>query len=73
MCSDKLPPETEVTSIYKKLSLEEPKVWAEECLNIVKLKDCKTDLTNNIVESGLDLSSTVYKLQEYYLKKNFEI
>ncbi|MBO5348486.1 MAG: glycosyltransferase family 1 protein [Clostridia bacterium] len=69
VCSDKLPPETEVTSIYKKLPLEDTEVWAKECLNIVKSKECKTDLTTNIVEAGFDLSSTVYKLQEYYLKK----
>lgn len=74
VCSDKLPPETNITPIYKKHSLEENcEVWAKEILNIVKMKECKTDLTENVVKSGFDLSSTVNGLQEYYLEKEKQI
>ncbi|MBO5143532.1 MAG: glycosyltransferase family 1 protein [Clostridia bacterium] len=70
VCSDRLPPETEVTSIYKRLSLDDaPEIWAKECLDIVKLDKCKTNLLSDIIKSGFDLSSTVNELQEYYLKK----
>lgn len=74
VCSDKLPPETNITPIYRKHSLDESsEIWARDVIDIVNMKECKTNLMDNIVKAGFDLSSTVDKLQEYYIEKQVNL
>lgn len=70
ICSDKLPKEVEITDICKKVSLDEsaPK-WAQICIENKDKKKHDEKYINAVVESGYDLSSTVKKLEKFYLEK----
>ena len=69
ICSDRLPPEIEISSICKKISLDEPaEVWADEVINIAEKNKIKQDLQQNVIKSGFDLSNVVKKLQDFYLE-----
>lgn len=69
ICSDQLPPEVEITSICKKISLtENEKKWAEEVIKITNENQTKKNLQQNIINSGFDLVSTVKMLQNFYLE-----
>lgn len=70
ICSEGLPPETEVTPLYKKLKLTDSKEkWAEETLKIADHSLCHTNMQQYIIEAGFDMNSTALEMQNYYLKK----
>lgn len=70
ICSEGLPPETEVTPLYKKLKLTDSKEkWAEETLKIADHSLCHTNMQQCIIEAGFDMNSTALEMQNYYLKK----
>lgn len=69
VCSNMLPKETEISDIYIKLDLKLPaEEWAEKVIEIASKNKAKQNLQQNIIDSGFDLSSTVKKLQNFYLK-----
>lgn len=71
VCSEGVPLDTEVTPLYKRLSLEKsPKVWAEEALAISKHSQCHTNTQQYIMDSGFDMNTTAVMMQEWYLDKN---
>ena len=77
ICSDRLPPEIEISPIYKKMSLDESaEVWANEAIKLTDENRSKQNLQQNVKESGFDLCDVVDKLQNFYLQtyeKNMEI
>ena len=77
ICSDRLPPEIEISPIYKKTSLDESaEVWANEAIKLADENRNKQNLQQNVKESGFDLCDVVDKLQNFYLQtyeKNMEI
>lgn len=70
VCSEGLPPEAEVTPLYKKLKLTDSKEkWAEETLKISNHPLCHTNMQQYIIDAGFDMNSTALEMQNYYLKR----
>ena len=69
VCSNKLPLEIEISSIYKKLSLNETaEAWADEAIKLAGDNKSKQNLQQEVINAGFDLSDIVNKLQEFYIK-----
>lgn len=69
VCSNKLPPEIEISSICKKLSLSETaEVWADEAIKLAEDNKSKRNLQQEVINAGFDLSDIVNKLQDFYIK-----
>lgn len=65
ICSDSLPEEVNLSSLYHTLSIEESdEVWAKAVLKYTSI--CKYDTGNGIVQSGYDIQQTVNVLMDIY-------
>ena len=74
ICSEGLPPDAEVSPLYKKLYLADSKEkWAEEAIEIAKHPLCHTNMQQYIIDAGYDMSSTALEMQNYYLQKVNEV
>lgn len=70
ICSEGLPPETEVTPIYKKLSLNDGvDKWAQESIELSENTKAHSNMHQYIVNSGFDVNATARMMQDYYLDK----
>ena len=69
VCSNKLPLEIEISSICKKLSLNETaEVWADEAIKLAEDNKSKQNLQQEVINAGFDLSDIVNKIQDFYIK-----
>lgn len=69
VCSNNLPPEIEISSICKKLSLNETtEAWADEAIKLAEDNKSKQNMQQQVINAGFDLSDIVNKLQEFYIK-----
>ena len=70
LCATTVPPETEVSPIYKSLDLnQEPAIWAEELISLAKHPLAHKDMKQNVIESGFDIATTVRKIEKFYIDK----
>lgn len=65
ICSDSLPKEVNLSSLYHTLSIEElDEVWAKEILKCISIH--RYDTSNEIVQNGYDIQQTVNVLMDIY-------
>lgn len=70
VCSEGLPPETNITPIYRKLLLNDgAKKWADVAIEMAQSPVAHTDMQKYIVNAGFDMSATAETMEKYYLCK----
>lgn len=68
ICSEGLPPETEITELYVRLQLQEGAgKWAETAIRIAENPAAHTNMQQRIIDAGFDMDSSVHMLEQYYL------
>lgn len=73
ICSEGLPPESNVTPLYKKLMLSYgAEKWALEALSIVEEPQCHSNMQQYIIDAGFDMKSTAAEMERFYLDKHYE-
>lgn len=73
VCSEGLPPETQVTPLYKKLMLSDgAEKWALEALSIAEDPQRHSNMQQYIIDAGFDMSATASMMEKYYLDKHCE-
>lgn len=71
VCSEGLPPETDITPIYQKLLLSEgEKKWADTAIDMSQNFLAHTNMQKYVVEQGFDMSATAKYMENYYLMCN---
>lgn len=69
VCSNNLPPEIEISSICKKLSLNETaEAWADEAIKLAEDNKSKQNMQQQVINAGFDLLDIVNKIQDFYIK-----
>lgn len=70
VCSEGLPPETDITPIYQKLMLSDgAEKWADVALEMSGSEYRHANMQKYVVEAGFDMSTTAKKMEEYYTNK----
>lgn len=70
VCSDKLPPEANVSKLFKPVSLNEPaNIWAKIAIEASKNKLAHTNTYQSIVAHDFDIHSVAEEIQWFYLDK----
>lgn len=70
VASNMVPKETDISPIIRKLSLKEcPYTWAAVAVKLSTNKASHKDLSKYIIEKDYDLSSTVSKMEQFYIEK----
>lgn len=70
VCSEGLPPETDITPIYRKLMLSDgAKQWANTALKMAQNPVAHTNMQKYIIDAGFDMSATAKNMEEYYLHR----
>jgi glycosyltransferase involved in cell wall biosynthesis len=70
VCSDKLPPEANVSKLFRKVSLKDSaKVWAKVAIEESKNALAHTNTYQSIVEHNFDIHKVAEDLQYFYLNK----
>lgn len=70
VCSEGLPPETDITPIYKKLMLREgAEKWADVALEIAQDPNAHTNMQKYVISAGFDMEVTAKYMEQYYLSK----
>lgn len=71
VCSEGLPPETDITPIYQKRMLSDGAMkWAETAIEMAHNPNAHTNMQKNIVDAGFDINVTARRMESYYLMKN---
>ena len=71
VCSEGLPPETDITPLYTKIQLSAgAKKWSEEALRISRNSYAHTNTQKYVIDAGFDMSATAKKMEEYYKEKS---
>lgn len=70
VCSEGLPPETDITPIYHKLMLSDGvEKWAEAAIEMAQSPEAHTNMQKYIIDAGFDMSATAKNMEEYYLHR----
>lgn len=70
VCSEGLPPETDITPIYCKLMLSDSlEKWADTSLKMSQNPLAHTNMQEYVVKAGFDMDITAKKIEDYYVKK----
>lgn len=70
VCSEGLPPETDITPIYRKLMLSDGvEKWADTALEIAQNPSVHTNMQQYVINAGYDIDTTVKKMEQFYLRK----
>lgn len=70
VCSEGLPPETDITPIYRKLMLSDGEQrWADAALEIAQNPMAHTNMQKYVIDAGFDMSATAKNMESYYLRK----
>lgn len=71
VCSEGLPPETDITPIYRKLMLSEgAEKWADAALEMAQSSKAHTNMQQYVIDAGFDMTSTTKYMENYYLKQS---
>lgn len=74
VCSEGLPPETDITPIYRKLLLSDgTEKWAKVVIEMAQSSEAHTNMQKYIIDAGFDMSATAKNMEEYYLEKEVRI
>ncbi len=70
LCSEGLPPETNITPLYKKIKLSDgAKKWADIALDMGQNLNSHSNMQQYIIDAGFDINATAKYMENYYLKK----
>lgn len=70
VCSEGLPPETDITPIYRKLMLSVgAEKWADVALEMEKNPNAHTNMQKYVINAGFDMDVTAKYMENYYLKQ----
>lgn len=70
VCSDGLPPETDITPIYRKLKLSEgAEKWADTALEMAQSPKAHTNMQQYVIDAGFDMNVIAKHMENYYLKR----
>lgn len=70
VCSEGLPPETDITPLYSKLQLSMGiKKWANEAMRISRSTYAHTNTQKYVIDAGFDMSATAKKMESFYIDK----
>lgn len=70
VCSEGLPPETDITPIYRKLLLSDGKEkWANAALEMAQNPSAHTNMQKYVIDVGFDMDATAKYMESYYLRK----
>lgn len=71
VCSEGLPPETDITPIYRKMQLSDgAEKWADMVLEMSQNPQNHTNMQKYIIDAGFDMRATAKKMEHYYLNKS---
>lgn len=74
VCSEGLPPETDITPIYRKLMLNDgAEKWAEAAIEMAQSSKAHTNMQKYIIDAGFDMNAAAKNMEEYYLEKEAQI
>lgn len=70
VCSEGLPPETDITPIYRKLLLSDGKEkWANAALEVAQNPSAHTNMQKYVIDAGFDMDATAKYMESYYLNR----
>ena len=70
VCSEGLPPETNITPIYRRLLLSDgAEKWATAALEMAQNPDAHTNMQQYIIDAGFDMDATAKYMENYYLNQ----
>ena len=70
VCSEGLPPETDITPIYRKLLLSDgEEKWANAALKMAQNLKAHTNMQQYVIDAGFDMNVTAKYMEGYYLRK----
>lgn len=70
VCSEGLPPETDITPIYRKLLLSDgEEKWANAALEMAQNLKAHTNMQQYVIDAGFDMNVTAKYMEGYYLRK----
>ena len=73
ICSEGLPPETEVTPLYKRMLLKNSSYdWAKAAIAIASHPQSHSNMQQHIIDAGFDMDATAMMMQEFYLNKYYK-
>lgn len=71
VCSEGLPPETDITPIYRKLKLSEgTEKWADAAIKMSQSLNAHTNMQQYVIDAGFDMNATAKYMENYYLKQS---
>lgn len=67
VCSEGLPPETDITPIYRKLLLSDgAEKWANAALEMAQNPSAHTNMQKYVIDAGFDMDATAKYMENYY-------
>lgn len=70
VCSEGLPPEADITPIYRKLLLSDgAEKWANAALEMAQSPNAHTNMQKYVIDAGFDMDATAKNMESYYLRK----
>lgn len=70
VCSEGLPPETDITPIYQKLLLSDgAEKWANVALEMAQNLKAHTNMQQYVIDAGFDMNATAKYMESYYLNR----
>lgn len=70
VCSEGLPPETDITPIYRKLLLSDgEEKWANAALEMAQNPSAHTNTQKYVIDAGFDMDATAKYMENYYLDR----
>lgn len=70
VCSEGLPPETDITPIYRKLLLSDgAEKWANAALEMTQNPSAHTNMQKYVIDAGFDMDATAKYMESYYLNR----
>lgn len=70
VCSEGLPPETNITPIYQQLAISDgAEKWADAAIEMSQSPMSHTNLQKYVIDAGFDVNATAKDMEELYLSK----
>ena len=70
VCSEGLPPETDITPIYRKLLMSDgEEKWANTALEMAQNLKAHTNMQQYVIDAGFDMDATAKYMESYYLNR----
>lgn len=70
VCSEGLPPETDITPIYRKLLLSDgEEKWANAALEMAQNPSAHTNMQKYVIDAGFDMDATAKYIEGFYLNR----